>query len=255
MTRFGGLVALSALSAAAALLPCASGAQQTGGATAGATRPSMASKVVLIPRGGYINYATNTAIKGAPMIGLDVRYNLGRFFAVSPSLTVSQPKTDGAYFPAALYQGDTTQLFAVTQPVTMLDAALTGVGHLGDLGRLSPYAIAGVGVYTLYLDPQVNNGDRRLSHMSYSVGGGLNFRLTNRTGLVLDARDLILTNFDRDRMNPVHGNAVATRFLDTFPKARSQGGATSMHNVVLSLGFTFTPTGAGVTGEGENEDR
>lgn len=259
MKILGGLTALSALAAAAAaVLPCAAvSAQQTGGgAPARASSPSMASRVLLIPRGGYINYATNTAIKGAPMVGLDVRYNANRFFSVSPSLTVSQPRTDGNYFPAALFYGDTlTQLFRVTQPLTVLDAALTGVARVADLGRVSPYAMGGVGVYTLYLDPQVNNGSRRISHMSYTAGAGLNFRISERTGLVLDVRDIIFTNYDRDRINPVGASASAFRYLDDFPKARPQGGATSMNNFAFSLGFTFIPAGSGVTTEGEGTNR
>jgi hypothetical protein len=256
MKILGGLTALSALAAAASVLPCAVGAQQSGGgAPAPASSPSMASRVLLIPRGGFINYATNTAIKGAPLVGLDVRYNVSRFFSVAPSLTVSQPRTNGDYFPAALFYGDTlTQLFRVTQPLTMLDAAITGVAHAGDFGRVSPYVQGGVGVYTLYLDPEVSSGEKRISHTSYSIGGGLNFRITGRTGLVLDVRDLVFTNYDRDRMNPVRSNASAIRYLDDFPKARPQGGATSMHNVAFSLGFTFIPTGSGTT-EGEDDNR
>lgn len=195
---------------------------------------------VIVPRAGYINYSKSTGIKPAPFVGVDLMYNLSRFFSVGPSLMVSQPETNGEDFGAALIYGDTTYLFRVTQPLTVFNASLNASAHLPTYGRVSPFITGGVGYYTLYLDPQVSNGSKRFGRMSLNASAGAAFRFNKSTGIELSVGDMIFTDNDRNRLNPVT-TAFQNRFAEEFPVESSN--SKTAHNLVFGLGFTFTPSG------------
>lgn len=204
-----------------------------------AQAPSRGSAVI-VPRAGYIDYSKSTGIKPAPFVGVDLMYNLTRFFSVGPSLMVSQPETNGNDFGAALIYGDTTFLFRVTQPLTMFNAGLNASAHLPTYGRISPFLTGGAGYYTMYLDPQVSNGSKRFGRLSYNASAGAAFRFSKSTGIEISVGDLIFTDNDRNRLNPVR-TAFQNRFADVFPVESSN--SRTAHNLVFSLGFTFTPSG------------
>ena len=113
--------------------------------------------------------------------------------------------------------------------------------------RVEPYLTGGAGLYTFFLDPQANAGTAGdFSRVSALLGGGLRVRLSQAAGVTLDVRDLVLTNFDRARLGPSDARFRTGIYPEDFavpPKARD-----IVHNVLFSIGFTWTPARLG--GEG-----
>jgi len=209
---------------------------------------------LIVAKGGYINYERDLGLRPAPFVGMDLRYRITPFFALAPSVTVSQPRTDGDYFGASLIYDDTTYFFQVSQPVTMLDVGLNAVLSIPEVGAFAPYVSGGGGVYAFYLDPQVNSArDKRFSRFSLSAGAGATVRLKGGTGLQFEVRDFIMLDTDRERFNPVGARFNNSRFAEDFraPSVYDKGSAS--HNLVFSVGFTFTPNSG--AGRDTEEDR
>lgn len=211
--------------------------------------------VTIVPRGGYLVYHEATSLQNAGFVGLETMYNITRWLSVGPSLAISRAQTNEADFPAALTAGDTTFLFQAKQGVTLLDAGLAAHIRLPELGRFAPYALGGVGYYTMYLDPQTNDADTRYGRASFQLGGGADIRLTQRSGIRIELRDLMMYDYDRERLNPVGPRFNGYQRFDSLFPARTESykGAT-YHNLQIAIGFTFRPSIGGEAG-GAEEDR
>ena len=218
--------------------------------TSGAGAQVVARQFLVTPRGGYVTFDRASSIQGSGFVGLDAQYNITRMFAVGLTFLTSRPSTRGEDFVAALSFGDTTFLFEVQQPLTVVDVGLAATARLPMAGRFSPFLTGGVGAYTLYFDPQVVAGERRFQRMSATVGGGVNVQLGRQSGIQLDVRDMMFMNYDRSRLNPTQERFANTRFIEDFPRPPSSKDL--VHNIVFSIGFSFTPNvGAGDDDETE----
>ena len=202
----------------------------------------------LMPHVGMIRYSVYSGLENAPALGLDARYDLSRWFALGTAINISRANTRGGDFITALRygdpsKGDTTLIFRLQQPVTMLNAALNGTFELPELARIQPYVTGGAGLYVFFLDPQANQGTGRdFSRLSGLLGGGLRWRVSSAAGITLDVRDFVLTNFDRSRLAPSDPRFHTNLYPEDFaapPAARDL-----VHNVMFSLGFTWTPARA-----------
>ena len=231
----------------AALVAAAGAATSTASAQ---TEPRSTGSFVVIPRAGLVRYAEGTSLEPAGFLGFEALYNLKSWFALGTAITVSQPSTRGEDFPAAFSYVDTTYLFLVRQPVTLFDAGLTAQATLPTLGRLAPYVVGGAGYSTLYLDPQTEGRDERIGLMSFQAGIGADVRISNNAGIRLEARDLGFFGYDRERLNPVSDQYRAyNRFAEILPGRTASKKDGTMHNLVLSIGFTFTPAAGGTNTE------
>jgi hypothetical protein len=202
-----------------------------------------AQPVTIVPRGGYIRYDDATSLKPTGFIGFEVLYRVAPFLSLGPSINIARPTTNGDDFPAAFTYGDTTFLFRAQQPVTMFDAGLSAHATLPTFSVLSPYLIGGIGYYTLYLDPQTSGAEKRYGRASYQFGGGADIRFSANTGIRLEVRDLVMSNFDRDRLNPVGERFNGyTRFASAFPERTPSTKGAAMHNLMFSIGFTVRPS-------------
>ena len=214
---------------------------------------SEARQWTVSPRAGYVSYQREASLENTGFIGADLSYNFSRMFALGTNLSVARPQTNGEDFLTSLTfgietDGDTTYYFAVSQPVTILDFGLSATARF-PMARISPYVTGGVGSYSMFLNPQVNRQSRRISGMSGSIGGGVNFQVGRNAGIRLDVRDQILTNYKRDRLNPSESRFSETRFTEEFavPPAAKE----TLHNLQFSIGFSFTPR---MSGEGAGEE-
>lgn len=207
------------------------------------------------PRAGYIRFDRASSIQNSGFLGLDASYRLTPMFAVMTNLVVSRAQTYGEDFLTSFRfgdptKGDTTIILAAQQPVTLVDVSIGGSARLPTVSRFSPFVSASVGSYTLYLDPQANARPEKFSRMSASVGGGVRLDLGRNVGVQLDARDLIMTDYKRERLNPTDPRFVNRLFLDDLPQPPKD--KSSVHNLQFSVGFTFRPTSR--TGEPTAED-
>jgi hypothetical protein len=208
------------------------------GATGGLGAQIVPHQFQIGPRAGSISYDNASGIKHAGLLGVDAAYFINRNIGIGFLLDLSRPSTDGRFFPAELSFGDTTLVFQVTQPLTIVNAQIQGMVAF-PRGRLAPFVAAGVGTYRIYMDPQAAVGPKSVSAMSYSLAGGINYRVAESSGLRLEIRDQIFSNFDRDQLNPVNPRFGPRRYPDlvTPPVAAKS----TISNLALLLAFSFVP--------------
>lgn len=248
-------VALAALLLAPPMAASA-GAQDTT-LTPGISAPATADvaggrSFTLMPHVGFLRFSVYSGLEHAPALALDARYDVSPRLAIGTAISVARANTRGGDFITALRygdvsKGDTTFVFRLQQPVTLLDAQLNATFTMPAFARIEPYVTGGAGVYSFFLDPQANAGTSRdFSRLSALLGGGLRLRLSPAAGITLDVRDLVLTNFDRNRLAPSDARFRSNVYPEDFappPAARDL-----VHNLMFSVGFTWTPARLG--GEG-----
>jgi hypothetical protein len=202
--------------------------------------PLAAQDFEIGPRLGYVKWKEASGLQGAAMLGLDAFYRLGSNLAVGVRLDVARPATDEQYFVAEQTFGDTTLLFAITQPVTVLQYGVQGRFEIG--GTLGLFAKGGAGGYTVTLDPQSARGRVSTSDWHFAVGGGVRLRTGSGTSVMLEVQDIVYANFHREDLNPVEPRFRPRRFPDVLPAQTPFEG--TAHNIYAALTFMFTPGGA-----------
>lgn len=189
---------------------------------------------------GETSYDKSSGIDKGPMLGVDGTYFFNRSIGLGFMLDVTRPETKGEFFPAELTFGDTTFLYEVRQPLTIVQVGAQLVLQ-APMGSFAPYVSAGAGWYRFFLDPAVSNGNKTFTHPMYSLGGGLNIRLSESSGLRFEVHDFVHTDFDRSRLNPVGPRFQPTRFPDAIVPPEAAKSRT--HNIQLALAFSFVPGG------------
>jgi len=201
--------------------------------------PLAAQDFEIGPRLGYVKWKEATGLENAAMLGIDATYRFSSRLGLGVRFDVSRPGTDEQYFAAEQSFGDTTLIFAVHQPVTIIQYGAHALVETG--GALALFAKGGVGGYRINLDPQAARGRVSLSALGFTVGGGVRFRTGSGTSVVLEVQDLIYTNFSRDALNPVEQRFRPIRFPDVVPVQPAFEGPA--HNIYAAITFLFTPGG------------
>jgi hypothetical protein len=135
--------------------------------------------------------------------------------------------------------GDTTLIFAVQQPVTVLQYGVQGVFRIG--GNIGFFAKGGAGGRTITLDPQSARGRVSTTDWAFNVGAGVRVNSGGGTSILLEVQDLIYPNFARGDLNPVEPRFQPIRFPDVVPYQEDFEG--TAHNIFASIAFIFTPGG------------
>lgn len=212
-------------------------------APAGAQAP--VGQWTVTARGGLINFERASSLEQSPYLGLDADYGLTRNFSIGTSLNVSRPQTRPEDFLVGLTYGretagDTTFFYNVTQTMSLVEGELAGALRV-PAGRFTPFALGGVGYYGLFLDPQLNGGIKRVDGFSFSVGAGFAIRLSDRAGIQFDARNLTLTDYRRQALDPAGGRNPNTVFPEDFPVPPRN--KKTVNNVLFTIGFRYIPGG------------
>ena len=204
----------------------------------------------IAPGGGVMTFERASSIESGGSASLDAQYAFLPMLSIGTHVLVARAQTRGEDFLTRLTfgsveNGDTTYIFSVSQPVNIVNAALSLTAQM-PVARLRPYLTGGVGVYSVHLDPQVMAGESRFARMSGMLGGGIDFRLTESSGLRLDVRDVIFTNFDRDRLRPSDSRFLPVTRAEDLPAPPEAKDV--LHNVAFTIGFSYTPRRAATTG-------
>lgn len=207
---------------------------------------------------GYTKFGDATALENEPFIGVDAAYRLANFglggldVGLGFTFAASRPKTRGDQFPVVAFDfGDTTFLFTVAQRVTMLQYGVQAVlGH--SFGRMRLYGMGGGGAYSMLLDSRQNVSSQTFTKPMGLVGGGLEYAVGENFGFRFEARDLVLLDYDRDRLDPTVGYTHDRTVRDALPPP--DPAKSTIHNLQASLVFTYVPNRRGVT-ESEGEAR
>jgi outer membrane protein W len=191
---------------------------------------------------GAQDFAESSALKTAFVGALDANYFFTRNIAVGLFGQVSRPETDPSFYPLVrLDFGEETELHQPAQRVTSYVVGLQG--ELGlEFSRFAPYAVGGVGYYAFTLDPEQNRSDENRDGYSLNIGIGATYAITSSAGILLDIRDVVLFEYDRDWFN-------LSDPLLAEPRVPEPGGEppekqSTIHNLRFSIGFTYVP-GAG----------
>lgn len=208
---------------------------------------------------GYQRFRSATGLAPTPFVGLDATYHLGfsplgfvsraSDFGIGLSFAASRPITRGDQFPVVAFDfKDTTQLLEVPQRVTLMHYGLQAV--LGvPIGRLRVYGIGGVGAYTTMFDVRQNLGNKSYTAGMFQFGGGIGYAVSSTVGFRLEARDIMLLGYRRDRFDPTVGYAQDRRIRDANPPPDPTWD--KPQNLQMALVFTYVPS-VGVTPVGED---
>lgn len=197
------------------------------------------------PRIGYVKYATKTGIKddglktSSAVLGLDGLYNLTNNIGIGFRLDLSRPETDASFFPAEMVFKDTTELFQISQPLTILE--YFGKLELGTGGAFNLFVNGSIGGYNITLDPQVADGLKSVRDLAFGLGGGLAIAAGASTHVRLEVQSAIWQNFDRAKLNPVSSRFTPVQFPQAIPPVQPFKGG--VNNLQFTLAFSFAPGG------------
>jgi len=204
-----------------------------------AAGPVTAQEFEIGPRVGYVKWKEATGMTNSAMLGVDAIYRISSRLGLGVRFDVARPGTDSQYFAAEMSFGDTTLIFAVQQPVTVLQYGVQAQFETG--GTFSVFAKGGAGGRTISLDPQSARGRISTTEWAFNAGGGIRIRSGGGTSVLLEVQDLIYPNFARNDLNPVEGRFQPKRFPDVLPLQPEFDG--TAHNIYASISFIFTPGG------------
>lgn len=216
---------------------------------------------VSVGAGAILHPNHSALVPMSPLLNLQARLALTENVGVGFSLAYTRTETDDDIFPLAQYRfsdDDSTLYVALKQPVAIFHYEL--IGRVGtSVGEsLYPFLTGGIGVYTIYLDPQQNDGALRQSDLAFSLGGAVKLRVSGSSSVELGLRDIVFTGFDRDILDPTpdrtcRASGVKNFSGDVCPNERfpflnpehsdsdwSEAKKT-VHNFVFSAAFSFVP--------------
>ncbi len=155
---------------------------------------------------------------------------------------MARPETDPSFYPlVSLDFGETTEIH---QPAQRVTSYVIGVqGQLSKAFRqLEPHVVGGIGYYAFTLDPEQNRSDESKSGLSFNLGVGAMYTISGGAGIIVELRDVVLTDYDRDWFNLSDPLLSEPRFPE--PGGEPPAKESTIHNLRFSLGFTYVP-GAG----------
>ena len=229
--RRAGAAAFAAAVLGAGLLPGAAQAQE------------VVRRFSVTTRGAVRTFQRAASLHVAPLVGLDAEYALTPFLGLGTALNVTRANTYGEDFVTALTfglpaSGDTTTFFETSQAVNMIDGSLLATLRFPN-ARVSPFVTGGVGAYTMLFDASINRNRTRASGALYTVGGGASVAFSERAGVQLDVRDMIMASYDASLLQPSGGRGANVTYIEDFPRPPSRKG--TINSLTFSLGFRYVP--------------
>jgi opacity protein-like surface antigen len=208
-----------------------------------------AKQFSVVTRLGSVAPERAASLNPGGYVGVDAEYSFNKYFGLGTTLGVSRNQTHREDFLTALRfgnpsvsGGDSIYYQFVGQPVNLVDLTGFAIGRL-PMGRFTPYAMGGVGTYTLIADAQVAGQAKRKNDISLTGGAGFWYRLTDRAGIQIDGRLLQMRNYSRAFLDPTGGRNRNVSFPEDFvapPAAKNTANA-----AVLTLGFRYIPGNIG----------
>ena len=188
------------------------------------------------------------SLDAAALIGLDTEYALTKWFGVGTSIDVARGNTTNEdflirlrYGSAASAGGDSLYYQYLGQATNTINInAFATLRYPAK--KISPFLMGGLGTYALILDPQLNGRATKLNELSYVGGAGVWVRLTDKSGIQFDVRNVTFTNYNRELLNPARERPEQ---VIPFPEdfARPPAAKSTIANLTYTLGFRYIPGG------------
>lgn len=190
------------------------------------------------------------SVDAQALVGLDAEYALSKYFGLGTAIDVARGNTHRADFltrlrfaNASVNGGDSVYYQYVGQPVNTINLGLMGTARYPG-SRVTPFVNAGYGTYIMILDAQINGKATRKNDASFTFGGGVWFKLSDRAGIQLDARAIQMQGYDRQFLNPARDRAELIQpFPEDFPQPPAA--KNTALNTMFSLGFRYLPGNVG----------
>lgn len=178
--------------------------------------------------------------------GLSATYGFGSDFRAGFYLEGGRVEASPDYYPLVLLRsGSTYELDRVMQRVVVLSYGVRAAVALPVVRSIGPYILGGVGGHSVFPDVQRTRQTTNITGVEFSVGGGLSYR-TGTSGVVrLEVVDNMWSKWDRDKLNPTEPALQNTVFPEDNPDGITWPKPNLIHNLRLSLGFSFTPSSGG----------
>lgn len=197
--------------------------------------------------GGRTLYDESSALEDAWAGGIEGQYNVNNWLAVGGYFMAARPTTDGRFFPLVRMEFTDTVLFElVSQQVTEFNFG-ANVALRAPLGRFHVRGLAGIGRYVFNLDDQRIDSPTvpgqlkdSFGGLAFNFGGVLGLRFGEAGAVEFRVRDLVYTDFDRDHFNASEPLLAATDVPHPRPDLLFSEKKSTIHNIHLELGFSFT---------------
>lgn len=190
-------------------------------------------------------YDKASALKsGTPVVGLDVMYRLRQMFGVGMglglTLSAARPETDATYFPMVrLEEGPVSTYYRVSQRLTQYTYGAQLIASLPTVARFVPYLSGSGGGYLFDMNAQEVGRTTRYKGWAWSFGGGANVQVGPRTGFSFDIRDMVLFEYDRNRLDATDPLLRDPRFDPV--RSGVPAPKNPVHNFRFSVGVSFIP--------------
>ena len=198
---------------------------------------------------GSLTAERAASLERAGLLGLDTEYALNKWFGIGTAIDVSRGNSTKQdflgryrYGSAGVGGGDSIYYQYLGQPVNTINLSAIGVLRYPSK-RISPYVMGGVGTYVMLLDAQVSGSARRKNDLSYTGGGGLWIKLSEKTGLQFDARAVTYTKYDRAFLDPSKGRLPNFSFPQDFPLPPAK--KNTALSTMFTVGFRYIPGAVG----------
>ena len=216
---------------------------------------------VVIAGGAMLHPNASAIVDRSPVLTLQSQLFVTDNIGIGFILDYTRTETDDDIFALAqfaFFTADSTTLVALTQAISVFQWEAIGTFGVSMGEKLYPYLLAGVGGYTIYVDPQQNNAASRESNLMFSIGGVLKYKLGSSSSLELAVRDAVWTDFDRNTLNPLPDRTCRQSGVNQFsgtvcPNERFPNldpelsdpnwsePSSTVHNIIISAAFAFFP--------------
>jgi hypothetical protein len=208
----------------------------------------VAKKFSVTTRLGTRTSERAASLDPAAMVGLDTEYALNKWFGVGTSIDVARGNTTNEDFLVRLRYGQAASAGGDSIFYQFLGQA-TNTININTFAtvrypskRISPFLLGGVGTYALILDPQLNGRSTKINELNYLAGGGVWFRLNDKSGIQFDVRNVIFQDYNRELLNPARERAEQNvPFPEDFK--RPPAAKSTVANLTYTLGFRYIPGG------------
>ena len=212
-----------------------------------------AGRFKVVPSFGIMRFDRTSALSSIetglstqlwPTAGLQALYGVRSGVRAGLYLDVTRPETSSDYYAYALLKtGNNYQLFGVSQRVVVLSYGVTATVDVPFARKIGPYLRGGIGRHSVFADVQRTNSTESITGTEFSLGGGLSYAVSEAIGLRLELSDFMWSNWDREDLDPVAPAVRNTTFPEDNPVGLLWGSRSLIHNLRLTLGFSFTPSG------------
>ncbi len=197
--------------------------------------------------GARMLYDNSSAIEDAWTGGVEAQYNIREWLGLGVYFNAARPTTNGEFFPLVRLEfSDTVINTLISQQVTQLDFGAIASVRV-PLGRFQVRGVAGIGRYVFNLDDQRIDSPAvpgqlkdSFGDLSYNIGGAVGFVFGAAGAVEFRIRDFIYTDYDRDSFNLSEPLLAATDVPHPRPDLLFSEKKSTIHNLRLELGFSFT---------------